>query len=90
MAINTMSPNYCCSKGEQIALNVDGTTYDETNTYSAYVYCSSVRTLFMLLSVGQCELVVTHHQCDVLGNILYEKIDTTSCQMSSYNQVLDC
>lgn len=74
MAINTMSPNYCCSKGEQIALNVDGTTYDETNTYSAYVCCSFVLTLtlplFMLLSVGQCELVVTHHQCDVLGNIL--------------------
>ncbi|KAI3365099.1 hypothetical protein L3Q82_010221, partial [Scortum barcoo] len=35
MAINTVSPNYCRSKGEQIALNVDGTTYDETNTYSA-------------------------------------------------------
>ncbi|XP_051273359.1 DNA-directed RNA polymerase III subunit RPC5 [Dicentrarchus labrax] len=35
MAINTMSPNYCRSKGEQIALNVDGTAYDETNTYSA-------------------------------------------------------
>nr|XP_046232947.1 DNA-directed RNA polymerase III subunit RPC5 [Scatophagus argus] len=35
MAINTMSPNYCRSKGEQIALNVDGTSYDETNTYSA-------------------------------------------------------
>ncbi|XP_012720868.2 DNA-directed RNA polymerase III subunit RPC5 [Fundulus heteroclitus] len=34
MAMNTMSPNYCRSKGEQIALNVDGTTYDETNTYS--------------------------------------------------------
>ncbi|XP_053196963.1 DNA-directed RNA polymerase III subunit RPC5 [Scomber japonicus] len=37
MAINTMSPNYCRSKGEQIALNVDGTAYDETNTYSAKV-----------------------------------------------------
>lgn len=35
MAINTLSPNYCCSKGEQIALNVDGTTCDETSTYSA-------------------------------------------------------
>ncbi|CAG5904359.1 unnamed protein product [Menidia menidia] len=35
MAINTMSPNYCRSKGEQIALNVDGTSYEETNTYSA-------------------------------------------------------
>ncbi|KAF3704243.1 DNA-directed RNA polymerase III subunit RPC5 [Channa argus] len=35
MLLNTMSPNYCRSKGEQIALNVDGTTYDETNTYSA-------------------------------------------------------
>ncbi|XP_054899176.1 DNA-directed RNA polymerase III subunit RPC5 [Poeciliopsis prolifica] len=35
MAINTMSPNYCRSKGEQIALNVDGTSYDETNTYRA-------------------------------------------------------
>lgn len=34
MAIDTMSPNYSRSKGEQIALNVDGTTYDETNTYS--------------------------------------------------------
>lgn len=34
MAIDTMSPNYCRSKGEQIALNVDGTTYDESNTYS--------------------------------------------------------
>ncbi|XP_044033798.1 DNA-directed RNA polymerase III subunit RPC5 isoform X2 [Siniperca chuatsi] len=37
MAINTMSPNYCRSKGEQIALNVDGTAYDETNTYSTKV-----------------------------------------------------
>lgn len=37
MAINTVSPNYCRSKGEQIALNVDGTAYDETNTYSTYV-----------------------------------------------------
>ncbi|XP_063749935.1 DNA-directed RNA polymerase III subunit RPC5 isoform X1 [Eleginops maclovinus] len=34
MAMDTMSPNYCRSKGEQIALNVDGTTYEETNTYS--------------------------------------------------------
>ncbi|XP_042364148.1 DNA-directed RNA polymerase III subunit RPC5 [Plectropomus leopardus] len=34
MAIDTMSPNYCRSKGEQIALNVDGTTYDESSTYS--------------------------------------------------------
>ncbi|XP_028331725.1 DNA-directed RNA polymerase III subunit RPC5 [Gouania willdenowi] len=34
MTVNTMSPNYCRSKGEQIALNVDGTTYEETNTYS--------------------------------------------------------
>lgn len=34
MAINTVSPNYCRSKGEQIALNVDGTTYEENNTYS--------------------------------------------------------
>ncbi|XP_073503693.1 DNA-directed RNA polymerase III subunit RPC5 [Phyllobates terribilis] len=35
MAINTMSPNYCRSKGEQIALNVDGTCNDETSTYSS-------------------------------------------------------
>ncbi|CAL1599727.1 unnamed protein product [Knipowitschia caucasica] len=34
MAMDTMSPNYCRSKGEQIALNVDGTTYDEGNTYA--------------------------------------------------------
>ncbi|XP_034049347.1 DNA-directed RNA polymerase III subunit RPC5 [Thalassophryne amazonica] len=34
VAVDTMSPNYCRSKGEQIALNVDGTTCDETNTYS--------------------------------------------------------
>lgn len=34
MATDTMSSNYCRSKGEQIALNVDGTGYDETNTYS--------------------------------------------------------
>ncbi|CAL8282811.1 unnamed protein product [Merluccius merluccius] len=37
MAINTMSPNYCRSKGEQIALNVDGATYEETNTYSSKI-----------------------------------------------------
>lgn len=37
ISMDTMSPNYCRSKGEQIALNVDGTTYDETTTYSAYV-----------------------------------------------------
>lgn len=35
MAIDAMSPNYCRSKGEQIALNVDGTAYDETNTFSS-------------------------------------------------------
>ncbi|XP_069590276.1 DNA-directed RNA polymerase III subunit RPC5 [Ranitomeya imitator] len=35
MAINTISPNYCRSKGEQIALNVDGTCNDETSTYSS-------------------------------------------------------
>ncbi|XP_061787772.1 DNA-directed RNA polymerase III subunit RPC5 [Nerophis lumbriciformis] len=34
MAMNSNSPNYCRSKGEQIALNVDGTTYEENNTYS--------------------------------------------------------
>lgn len=38
VSMDTMSPNYCRSKGEQIALNVDGATYDETNTYSAYVF----------------------------------------------------
>ncbi|KAM9426320.1 DNA-directed RNA polymerase III subunit RPC5 [Pholidichthys leucotaenia] len=37
ISMNTMSPNYCRSKGEQIALNVDGTGYDETNTYSAKI-----------------------------------------------------
>ncbi|XP_069580411.1 DNA-directed RNA polymerase III subunit RPC5 [Brachyistius frenatus] len=37
MAMDTMSPNYCRSKGEQIALNVDGTAYDETNTYSTKI-----------------------------------------------------
>lgn len=34
IGVNTLSPNYCRSKGEQIALNVDGTGYDEGNTYS--------------------------------------------------------
>ncbi|XP_033907518.1 DNA-directed RNA polymerase III subunit RPC5-like [Acipenser ruthenus] len=34
LAIDSMSPNYCRSKGEQIALNVDGTTTEESNTYS--------------------------------------------------------
>ncbi|KAK1162850.1 DNA-directed RNA polymerase III subunit RPC5-like [Acipenser oxyrinchus oxyrinchus] len=34
MAIDSMSPNYCRSKGEQIALNVDGTTTEESNVYS--------------------------------------------------------
>uniref|UniRef100_A0AAY5KL90 DNA-directed RNA polymerase III subunit RPC5 C-terminal domain-containing protein n=1 Tax=Esox lucius TaxID=8010 RepID=A0AAY5KL90_ESOLU len=34
MAINTLSPNYCRSKGEQIALNVDGTASEDSNTYS--------------------------------------------------------
>lgn len=37
ISMDTVSPNYCRSKGEQIALNVDGTGYDETNTYSVYV-----------------------------------------------------
>lgn len=37
MAIDATSPNYCRSKGEQIALNVDGAAYDETSTYSTYV-----------------------------------------------------
>ncbi|XP_077102074.1 DNA-directed RNA polymerase III subunit RPC5 isoform X1 [Siphateles boraxobius] len=34
VAMDTMSPNYCRSKGEQIALNVDGTTSEDTNVYS--------------------------------------------------------
>ncbi|CAH2307155.1 DNA-directed RNA polymerase III subunit RPC5 [Pelobates cultripes] len=34
VAINTVSPNYCRSKGEQIALNVDGACGDETSTFS--------------------------------------------------------
>ncbi|XP_077594955.1 DNA-directed RNA polymerase III subunit RPC5 [Stigmatopora nigra] len=34
MVMDTNSPNYCRSKGEQIALNVDGTGYEENNTYS--------------------------------------------------------
>uniref|UniRef100_A0A6I8SG94 Polymerase (RNA) III (DNA directed) polypeptide E (80kD) n=1 Tax=Xenopus tropicalis TaxID=8364 RepID=A0A6I8SG94_XENTR len=34
IAMNTESPNYCCSKGEQIALNVDGASNDDTSTYS--------------------------------------------------------
>ncbi|XP_069761698.1 DNA-directed RNA polymerase III subunit RPC5 isoform X2 [Narcine bancroftii] len=35
MAIDTMSPNYCRSKGEQIALNVDGASTDDSG--STYV-----------------------------------------------------
>ncbi|EPY74540.1 DNA-directed RNA polymerases III polypeptide-like protein [Camelus ferus] len=35
MAIDTLNPNYCRSKGEQIALNVDGACADETSTYSS-------------------------------------------------------
>ncbi|XP_077481807.1 DNA-directed RNA polymerase III subunit RPC5 [Stigmatopora argus] len=34
MSMDTNSPNYCRSKGEQIALNVDGRGYEENNTYS--------------------------------------------------------
>ena len=35
MAIDTLNPNYCRSKGEQIALNVDGACADESSTYSS-------------------------------------------------------
>lgn len=34
VAMDTLSPNYCRSKGEQIALNVDGTSSEDSNTYS--------------------------------------------------------
>ncbi|XP_035261549.1 DNA-directed RNA polymerase III subunit RPC5 [Anguilla anguilla] len=34
MAINTVSPNYCHGKGEQIALNVDGVAPDDSNIYA--------------------------------------------------------
>uniref|UniRef100_A0A8D0G9Y4 RNA polymerase III subunit E n=1 Tax=Sphenodon punctatus TaxID=8508 RepID=A0A8D0G9Y4_SPHPU len=49
MAIDTLNPNYCRSKGEQIALNVDGTCTDETSTYSSKLmdkqtFCSSQTT----------------------------------------------
>lgn len=47
IGVNTLSPNYCRSKGEQIALNVDGTGYDEGNTYSTYVRWLSVSLLFL-------------------------------------------
>uniref|UniRef100_UPI0018EA31E5 DNA-directed RNA polymerase III subunit RPC5 n=1 Tax=Homo sapiens TaxID=9606 RepID=UPI0018EA31E5 len=49
MAIDTLNPNYCRSKGEQIALNVDGACADETSTYSSKLmdkqtFCSSQTT----------------------------------------------
>ncbi|XP_042293642.1 DNA-directed RNA polymerase III subunit RPC5 isoform X1 [Sceloporus undulatus] len=49
MAIDTLNPNYCRSKGEQIALNVDGTCADETTMYSSKMmdkqsFCSSQTT----------------------------------------------
>ncbi|XP_048187631.1 DNA-directed RNA polymerase III subunit RPC5 isoform X1 [Perognathus longimembris pacificus] len=49
MAIDTLNPNYCRSKGEQIALNVDGTCTDDTSTYSSKLmdkqtFCSSQTT----------------------------------------------
>ncbi|XP_061456254.1 DNA-directed RNA polymerase III subunit RPC5 isoform X3 [Rhineura floridana] len=49
MAIDTLNPNYCRSKGEQIALNVDGTCADEMSTYSSKMmdkqaFCSSQTT----------------------------------------------
>ncbi|KAK2509390.1 hypothetical protein MC885_005362 [Smutsia gigantea] len=49
MAIDTLNPNYCRSKGEQIALNVDGACADETSTYSSKLmdkqtFCSSQNT----------------------------------------------
>ncbi|XP_007951371.1 DNA-directed RNA polymerase III subunit RPC5 [Orycteropus afer afer] len=49
LAIDTLNPNYCRSKGEQIALNVDGTCTDETSTYSSKLmdkqtFCSSQTT----------------------------------------------
>ncbi|XP_066131988.1 DNA-directed RNA polymerase III subunit RPC5 isoform X1 [Saccopteryx bilineata] len=49
MAIDTVNPNYCRSKGEQIALNVDGACTDETSTYSSKLmdkqtFCSSQTT----------------------------------------------
>ncbi|XP_016411122.1 DNA-directed RNA polymerase III subunit RPC5-like [Sinocyclocheilus rhinocerous] len=34
VAMDTMSPNYCRSKGEQIALNVDGTSSEDPSVYS--------------------------------------------------------
>lgn len=34
VAMDIMSPNYCRSKGEQIALNVDGTSSEDSNVYS--------------------------------------------------------
>ncbi|XP_043085958.1 DNA-directed RNA polymerase III subunit RPC5 [Puntigrus tetrazona] len=34
VAMDTMSPNYCRSKGEQIALNVDGTSSEDSNVYA--------------------------------------------------------
>ncbi|XP_053750334.1 DNA-directed RNA polymerase III subunit RPC5 isoform X2 [Panthera pardus] len=49
MAIDTLNPNYCRSKGEQIALNVDGACADESSTYSSKLmdkqtFCSSQST----------------------------------------------
>ncbi|XP_076856174.1 DNA-directed RNA polymerase III subunit RPC5 isoform X1 [Brachyhypopomus gauderio] len=34
VSMDTLSPNYCRSKGEQIALNVDGTSLEDSSTYS--------------------------------------------------------
>ncbi|XP_015281688.1 PREDICTED: DNA-directed RNA polymerase III subunit RPC5 [Gekko japonicus] len=49
LALDTLNPNYCRSRGEQIALNVDGACADETNTYSTKLmdkqtFCSSQTT----------------------------------------------
>uniref|UniRef100_A0A8C3VPI9 RNA polymerase III subunit E n=1 Tax=Catagonus wagneri TaxID=51154 RepID=A0A8C3VPI9_9CETA len=101
MAIDTLSPSYCRSKGEQIALNVDGTCADETSTYSSKLmdkqtFCSSQTTsntsryAAALYRPGELHLTPLHGILQLRPSLSYlDKADAKHREREAANEAGD-
>ncbi|XP_063790526.1 DNA-directed RNA polymerase III subunit RPC5 [Pseudophryne corroboree] len=101
MAINTGSPNYCRSKGEQIALNVDGTCSDETSTYSSKLMdkqtfssiqaaCNTSRYAAAIYRKGEIHVTPLQGILQLRPNFAYlDKADTKNREREAANDAGD-
>lgn len=58
MVIDILNFNYCCSKGEQIVLNVDGVCVDEISMYFLKLMDKQIFCFFQIISNIFCYVVV--------------------------------